>query len=226
MYCVVAEVAPNSDESPSTTTAAPTTGAFIEWLTIQFPDPWTKAKHHKRRLVDAQFVQDCARLMSDPRSKVYICSDRYDLACFMYDSFASSALWRVVPELAEVGITPTATTAVEAAERLTHPSALPDSRAVGNTAEASATGTEAPGSADTGASASAGPSSSIGAADGELDPESEEAWCREVYRAKDADDTRAWLSRRPFPVGTERDSVAERQNRPVHRAVFQRTLQV
>ena len=45
-----------------------------------------------------------------------------------------------------------------------------------------------------------------------------------VYREKDVDDTRLWLLRRPFAVGTERDAVAEKLNRPVHRAVFQRVF--
>jgi hypothetical protein len=35
----------------------------VAWILIQFPDPWTKAKHLKRRLVDASFVQSCASII-------------------------------------------------------------------------------------------------------------------------------------------------------------------
>ena len=35
----------------------------VAWILIQFPDPWTKVKHLKRRLVDASFVQTCASII-------------------------------------------------------------------------------------------------------------------------------------------------------------------
>ena len=35
----------------------------VAWILIQFPDPWTKAKHLKRRLVDASFVHTCASII-------------------------------------------------------------------------------------------------------------------------------------------------------------------
>ena len=36
----------------------------VSWLLIQFPDPWTKTKHLKRRLVDSTFVQTCSDIIS------------------------------------------------------------------------------------------------------------------------------------------------------------------
>jgi tRNA G46 methylase TrmB len=164
----------------------------VEWLTIQFPDPWTKKKHFKRRLVDPQFVADCARLISDARGKVYLCSDRYDLACFMYDTFAASELWVVVPELADAHSSTTAEAVGMTEGKLA--SSNDDVEDAGDEEEAAGEEGEA------------------------------EEWGKEVYREKDADDARCWLARRPFPVGTERDSVAEKKNRPVHRAVFQRVI--
>lgn len=35
----------------------------VAWILIQFPDPWTKVKHIKRRLVDASFVHACASII-------------------------------------------------------------------------------------------------------------------------------------------------------------------
>ena len=35
----------------------------VAWILIQFPDPWTKVKHLKRRLVDASFVHTCASII-------------------------------------------------------------------------------------------------------------------------------------------------------------------
>jgi tRNA G46 methylase TrmB len=184
---LIAEDVPSSCEPVNS-------GTHIEWLTIQFPDPWTKKKHHKRRLVDAQFVQDSAELLTGPQCKVYICSDRYDLACYMYDCFAASELWRVVQSVEDLHLGEGVSAAVELADRLPHPTM---STAVADVSTA---------------------------AEVESVDDTEETWCRGVYREKDADDVRAWLAKRPFPVGTERDSVAERQNRPVHRAVFKRAF--
>ena len=197
--------------------------AYIEWLTIQFPDPWTKKKHHKRRLVDAQFVADCARLMPDKRSKVYICSDRYDLACFMYDTFAASALWRVVPE---IDVPTFSTNLIESAtvQELSQANAISGSDALSVSLSSREEHSDkivllhkgvAMKDVDKDERAK-----EVIEDNEECGTEESSAFCREVYRKKDVDDMRHWLTKRPFPVGTERDGVAERQNRPVHRAVF------
>jgi tRNA (guanine-N7-)-methyltransferase len=38
-------------------------GAALTRVFVLFPDPWPKARHHKRRLVDAAFVAEAARLL-------------------------------------------------------------------------------------------------------------------------------------------------------------------
>ncbi|MEM7682490.1 MAG: tRNA (guanine(46)-N(7))-methyltransferase TrmB [Planctomycetota bacterium] len=40
--------------------------ASLRQVHIYFPDPWPKARHHKRRLVQAPFLQDLWRLLQDP----------------------------------------------------------------------------------------------------------------------------------------------------------------
>ena len=37
--------------------------ASLERLFILFPDPWPKARHHKRRLIDAPFIAEVVRLL-------------------------------------------------------------------------------------------------------------------------------------------------------------------
>lgn len=205
----------NSQASDSNTAAhSPTyTVGYVEWLTIQFPDPWTKKKHHKRRLVDAQFVTQCATLLSHPRGKVYLCSDRYDLACFMYDSFAASPLWRVIPSYEALQ-----------AQCSSH---IESSAPAGSVTQKDDIAVEADKADDTISvqsedSAEEDCDGNVGTSvtgDGAVLP-----FGADVYRNKDEDDTRYWIEKRPFPVGTERDSVAEKKNRPVHRAIFIRNL--
>lgn len=38
--------------------------ASVHELHVWFPDPWPKARHHKRRLVDAGFLADAARVLT------------------------------------------------------------------------------------------------------------------------------------------------------------------
>jgi tRNA (guanine-N7-)-methyltransferase len=35
----------------------------LDLVYILFPDPWPKARHHKRRLIQAEFLDDLARVM-------------------------------------------------------------------------------------------------------------------------------------------------------------------
>ena len=198
-HASAATTTPFTEEDNNTTSNNTSAAARIEWLTIQFPDPWTKKKHHKRRLVDAAFVQLCAEIMPHSDCKIYICSDRYDLACYMYDTFAAAVKqWRPMTgmELAAAGY-----------------------------------GKGEPGATRVDIAASAGHVEVSGVAGCDEDYDEEEGAGEgnmlvknDVYREMDADDTRFWLKSRPFIVGTERDSVAEMKNRPVHRAVFLRVV--
>lgn len=210
----LAPVLPATHKETSATSDAPsippnTSRAHIAWLTIQFPDPWTKKKHHKRRLVDPTFVTDLAGLMNQREGKVYICSDRYDLASYMYDTFAASALWVPLSAYDEIESN------VDAGADVQNTTPAPVGQEPnGRTTIALATAPHLP-------------STAAPTADEESDSEDAEelAFGADVYREKDLNDTRFWLPRRPFPVGTERDSVAEKKNRPVHRAIFVRRFE-
>jgi tRNA (guanine-N7-)-methyltransferase len=48
-------------------------------VTIQFPDPWFKKRHHKRRIVQPQLVADLALLLQ-PGSPVFLQSDVQEVA--------------------------------------------------------------------------------------------------------------------------------------------------
>jgi len=55
-------------------------------VTIQFPDPWFKKRHHKRRIVQPRLVADLALLLQ-PGSPVFLQSDVREVAEEMVDRF-------------------------------------------------------------------------------------------------------------------------------------------
>jgi tRNA (guanine-N7-)-methyltransferase len=58
----------------------------LRQVTIQFPDPWFKRKHQKRRVVQPEIVTDLARALCD-RGTVLIQSDVEEVAMEMRDRF-------------------------------------------------------------------------------------------------------------------------------------------
>ena len=50
----------------------------LQWVTIQFPDPWFKRKHHKRRLLQDSVLNTLAAAMA-PGSLLFLQSDVYPL---------------------------------------------------------------------------------------------------------------------------------------------------
>ena len=70
------------------------------WVTIQFPDPWAKSRHLRRRLVDKDFVNLLFKLFCVPKSSedrktnrtfnLYISSDRHDLFEEMWEEVESA----------------------------------------------------------------------------------------------------------------------------------------
>jgi tRNA (guanine-N7-)-methyltransferase len=69
----------------------------IETVTIQFPDPWFKKKHAKRRMVDLRLAQTVANSLAE-NGRVFIQSDVEFLAMEMFEFF------RQVERLQEVTI--------------------------------------------------------------------------------------------------------------------------
>lgn len=60
----------------------------VSELRVFFPDPWPKARHHKRRLVDAAFVADAARVLH-PGGVLHLATDWADYAQVMREVCAS-----------------------------------------------------------------------------------------------------------------------------------------
>ncbi len=46
-------------------------GAKIEQIFVNFPDPWFKDKHKKRRFVDAKLLQECSEWLSEETEFVF-----------------------------------------------------------------------------------------------------------------------------------------------------------
>jgi tRNA (guanine-N7-)-methyltransferase len=53
--------------------------ACITRVFILFPDPWPKARHHKRRLIQPEFIADLARVMA-PGARLRFATDVQDYA--------------------------------------------------------------------------------------------------------------------------------------------------
>jgi tRNA (guanine-N7-)-methyltransferase len=54
---------------------------MLEGIFILFPDPWPKKRHHKRRLVQTSFLEECYRLLK-PKGVIRFASDHPDLVEF------------------------------------------------------------------------------------------------------------------------------------------------
>ncbi len=52
---------------------------FLDSVNILFPDPWQKAKHHKRRLIDEDFLYQLHPLLK-PNAKIFVRTDWEDYA--------------------------------------------------------------------------------------------------------------------------------------------------
>jgi tRNA (guanine-N7-)-methyltransferase len=60
----------------------------LQYVTIQFPDPWFKRKHQKRRVVQPELIEDLAAALA-PGGTVFIQSDVEEVAVEMHDRFAT-----------------------------------------------------------------------------------------------------------------------------------------
>lgn len=63
--------------------------ASIHALHVYFPDPWPKARHQKRRLVQPPFVREVARILKDG-AMVYLATDHEDYAVQMEQVFGDA----------------------------------------------------------------------------------------------------------------------------------------
>lgn len=66
----------------------------VDLVTIQFPDPWFKRRHQKRRLVQPEFVTALAQIIK-PGGFVFLQSDVFEVASQMRDTFAENSDFRL-----------------------------------------------------------------------------------------------------------------------------------
>lgn len=67
----------------------------LDGILVYFPDPWPKARHHKRRLIQPAFLKTCARVMK-PQGRIHFASDHADLVDHVCTVFRQDAAWRWV----------------------------------------------------------------------------------------------------------------------------------
>jgi len=65
----------------------------IATVSIQFPDPWFKQRHSKRRVVQPELVQAIAQFLA-PDGRVFLQSDVESVATEMRDRFAENAYFK------------------------------------------------------------------------------------------------------------------------------------
>lgn len=67
--------------------------ACLDRVFILFPDPWPKARHHKRRLVQAELIAELARLLK-PGGALRFATDWADYADWTLERFLASKDFR------------------------------------------------------------------------------------------------------------------------------------
>lgn len=72
----------------------------IDRLYILFPDPWPKARHRKRRLIQGDFIAEAARLLK-PGAPLRFATDWADYADWTLQRFAASPDFRWTAERAD-----------------------------------------------------------------------------------------------------------------------------
>ena len=66
--------------------------ASLERIFILFPDPWPKTRHHKRRLMQPDFIGDLARV-ARPGARLGFATDWRDYAAWTLERMAASPDW-------------------------------------------------------------------------------------------------------------------------------------
>jgi tRNA (guanine-N7-)-methyltransferase len=61
----------------------------ITKIFILFPDPWPKKRHHKRRLIQAEFLEELARVLT-PNGNVIVATDDPDYLTWIQEAFQNA----------------------------------------------------------------------------------------------------------------------------------------
>lgn len=68
-------------------------GEQFDEITVNFPDPWPKARHHKHRFVSPNFVEEIARI-AKANARFTFASDNYLYAREVAQVFEPSSQWK------------------------------------------------------------------------------------------------------------------------------------
>jgi len=68
---------------------------YVSGVFIQHPDPWPKRKHHRRRLIQAEFLNALAHIMK-PDALVQVSTDHVGYANWMLEEFVASPFFASV----------------------------------------------------------------------------------------------------------------------------------
>jgi tRNA (guanine-N7-)-methyltransferase len=79
--------------------------ASLDRVFILFPDPWPKARHHKRRLIQAEVITDLARVLK-PGGALRFVTDWKDYAAWTLERVSRSGLFDWTAERADDWRTP------------------------------------------------------------------------------------------------------------------------
>ncbi len=69
----------------------------LKRISIQFPDPWFKKRHHKRRVVQPELVEDLARFLA-PDGEIFLQSDVEEVAREMCDRLSEHPAFTATTE--------------------------------------------------------------------------------------------------------------------------------
>jgi tRNA (guanine-N7-)-methyltransferase len=72
----------------------------LERILILFPDPWPKSRHHKRRLIQADFVAEAARVLK-PGGRLRFATDWADYANWALERFLRGGCFSWLAETAD-----------------------------------------------------------------------------------------------------------------------------
>ena len=61
----------------------------VQGIHVYFPDPWPKKRHHKNRLINSMFVEQCKRVLT-PAGHVYLRTDHVEYFEQMVSVFGAS----------------------------------------------------------------------------------------------------------------------------------------
>lgn len=65
----------------------------LDRVFILYPDPWPKARHHKRRLISKEFLDSLVRVMK-PGSELRLATDDADYVCWMLERLLAHSAFK------------------------------------------------------------------------------------------------------------------------------------